>query len=682
LSKEAPEEAISLKMSIEKTILSPGELFNVFFTIDSHISHSFKRFQHLPKAFKLAQVEEFPRKFKEGDKTLQKVSFVAPSGQVPSDFELFFELVFEKDDTSLLITTVPLLIQILKPEEVPSDQYSITAEHTIDINGNVTTSLQEFPKMEDKHAVLSKEIELVEIETKSEDSDVVEDVITPEPEIIDTLIEEQVETNELLLEHEDEPTKSNEPEDEPTESSELEVEPEEDSTAEISVSEDKTETLTEKISEYTRKIASLENQLQKQTRDLKLKEEDLKNREEEIMQLKNETTRLDDAIGKYRANINDLERTLEELTPRLDELETNYSERGKKINQLEEINANLIVEIDEKNKEMKQQKDEIKRLTKDKSKIEKEITELKTKTEQEISFLKTKTEELELRASEQSAKVIALEETRKELNEQLDEKMEEMIGIKNERDQLQAKQRELKRMITQLSQQIENELQPHIEQLQEALIERDKRINLYKRRISDAENQLNEKDAIIEQQNKEFVILKEQFVIEPEDKILEYYGPTEEPSIISREPEVEDLIDETESVTLSEDLTASSEEVGLVEDSIVSDTEEISREKEIEEYIAKGGEIDTEEIELPIIDETEEIYEEKIEEPEISIPNVPKCEICGSSPCPTCGSSLSFCKVRCTFCKSIMHRHCAEGMRSSESDVFISCPHCKEKVVL
>ena len=244
MNKEAPEEAISVKMSIEKTILSPGELFNVFFTIDSHISHSFKRFQHLPKAFKLARVEEFPRKYKEGDKTLQKVSFVAPSGQVPSDFELFFELIFEKDYTSLLITTVPLMIQILKPEEVPSDQYSITAEHTIDLTGNATTSLQEFPKMKGKHAFLTEEIELVEIETEVEDTDVVEEPTTPEPKIIGSLIQEHEATGDLPLDPEDEPTESSELEVELTESSEPKDEP-----AESSISEDKTDTLTEKIFE-------------------------------------------------------------------------------------------------------------------------------------------------------------------------------------------------------------------------------------------------------------------------------------------------------------------------------------------------------------------------------------------------------------------------------------------------
>ena len=314
-------------MSVEKTMLSPGELFNVFFTIESHISHSFKRFQHLPKAFKLAQVEEFPRKFKEGDETHQKVSFVAPSGQVPSDFELFFEFIFEKEDRNLLITTVPLLIRIMKPEEIPSDQLTTIADHTIDINGNLTTSLQEFPKMNGTHSVLSEEIELVEIETKVVDNDRVEEQSPSEIKSFDTLIEEQVEINDLLSEPEDETTNN-------------------------VVSEVKTEMLTDKISEYTRKIVSLEDQLQKQTRDIKLKEEDLKNREEEIMILKNENIRLDDAIGKYRANINDLERTLEEITPRLSELETEFSERGKKINQQEEINANLRRELDEKNKEL------------------------------------------------------------------------------------------------------------------------------------------------------------------------------------------------------------------------------------------------------------------------------------------------------------------------------------------
>jgi hypothetical protein len=197
LNQEAPEEAISLKMRVEKTMLSPGERFTVFFTVESHIPHSFKRFQHLPKAFKLAQVEEFPRKFKEGDKTLQKVSFVAPSGQVPSEFQLIFEFIFEKGDTSLLITTIPLLIRILKPEEIPSDQLSIIAEHKININGKVTTALQEFPKMKGKHAFLSEEIELVEIETEIVDTDRVDDLSPPEIESIDTLIEEQEETQKM-----------------------------------------------------------------------------------------------------------------------------------------------------------------------------------------------------------------------------------------------------------------------------------------------------------------------------------------------------------------------------------------------------------------------------------------------------------------------------------------------------
>ena len=652
LNQEAPEEAISLKMSVEKTMLSPGELFNVFFTIESHISHSFKRFQHLPKVFKLAQVEEFPRKFKKGDETHQKVSFVAPSGQVPSDFELFFEFIFEKEDTSLLITTVPLLIRIMKPEEIPSDQLSIIADHKIDINGNLTTALQEFPKMKGKHTVLSEEIELVEIETKVVDTDGVDELSPPEIESFDTLIEEQVETSELLLEPEDTPANN-------------------------ILSEDKTEMLTDKISEYTRKIVSLEDQLQKQTRDLKLKEEDLKNREEEIMILKSENTRLDDAIGKYRANINDLERTLEEITPRLNELETKFSERGKKINQQEEINANLRIDIDEKDKELKQQKDIIRKLS-----------EHKSQTEKQIALLKTKTDELELLASEQAAKVIALEETRKELNDHLDEKTEEIMNIKKERDQLQVKQRELKRQVTHLEQQIEEELKPNIEQLQDAITERDTKINRYKRRLNDAESQLNDKDTKIEQLNKELGILKEQFIIEPEDKIIEYYGPTEEiitteePYTPPREPEVEERIDAPESVTLSENLLASSEEDGLMDESTVSETKETSREKEIEEFIVKGGEFGSEEIELPIIDETKEFYEEEIEEKEILIPDAPKCEICGATSCPTCGSSLSYCKVRCTHCRSIMHRHCAEGMRSSENDVFISCPTCNEKVVL
>jgi len=665
LNQEAPEEAISLKMSVEKTMLSPGELFNVFFTVESHISHSFKRFQHLPKAFKLAQVEEFPRKFKKGDKTLQKVSFVAPSGQVPSEFQLIFEFIFEKEDTNFLITTVPLLIRILKPEEIPSDQLSVIAEHKIDINGNLTTALQEFPKMKGKHTFLSEEIEVVEIETKVVDTDGVDEPSPPEIENFDTLIEEQVETSELLLEPEEQ-----------VETSELLLEPEDKSANKI-LSEDKTEMLTDKISEYTRKIVSLEDQLKKQTRDLKLKEEDLKNREEEIMILKNENTRLDDAIGKYRANINDLERTLEEITPRLSELETKFSERGKKINQLEEINANLRIELDEKDKELKQQKDVIEKLS-----------EHKSKTEKQIALLKTKTDELELLASEQAAKVIALEETRKELNGHLDEKMEEILNIKNERDKLQVKQRELNRQMTQLENQIEEELKPHIEQLQEALTERDTKINQYKRRLNDAESQLNEKDVIIERQNRELEILKEQFVIEPEDKIIEYYGPsekigaTEEPSIIPREPEVEELIDKPVSITLSENFLASSEEDGLFEESVVNETKETSREKEIEEFIVKGGEIGTEEIELPIIDENKEFLEEEIEEKEILISDAPKCEICSFTSCPTCGSSLSYCKVRCTHCRSIMHRHCAEGMRSSENDVFIRCPTCNEKVVL
>jgi len=672
-------------------MLSPGELFNVFFTVESHISHSFKRFQHLPKAFKLAQVEEFPRKFKEGDKTLQKVSFVAPSGQVPSEFQLIFEFIFEKEDTNFLITTVPLLIRILKPEEIPSDQLSIIADHKIDINGNLTTALQEFPKMKGQQTVLSEEIELVEIETKVVDTDGVDELSPPEIESFDTLFEEQVETSELLLEPEEQVETSElllEPEEqvetselllepeEQVETSELLLEPEDKPTNNI-LSEDKTEMLTDKISEYTRKIVSLEDQLKKQTRDLKLKEEDLKNREEEIMILKNENTRLDDAIGKYRANINDLERTLEEITPRLSELETKFSERGKKINQQEEINANLRRELDEKDKELKQQKDVIGTLS-----------EYKSKTEKQIALLKTKTDELELLASEQAAKVIALEETRKELNDHLDEKTEEIMKIKNERDQLQVKQRELKRVITQLSQQIEDELKPHIEKLQEALVERESKINQLKRRLSSADNQLNEKVVIIEQLNKEIAILKEQFIIEPEEKIIEYYGPTEEKIITEEpyttpiEPEVEDLIDEPESITLSENFLASPEEDGLIEESAVSETEEISREKEIEEFIVKGGEIDIEEIELPVIDETKEIYEQEIEEKEILIPDAPKCEICGSPSCPTCGSSLSFCKVRCTHCRSIMHRHCAEGMRPSENDVFINCPTCSEKVVL
>ena len=665
LNEEAHEEAISLKMSVEKTALSPGELFNVFFTIESHISHSFKRFQHLPKVFKLAQVEEFPRKFKKGDETHQKVSFVAPSGQVPSDFELFFEFIFEKEDTNLLITTVPLLIRIMRPEEIPSDQLSIIADHKIDINGNLTTALQEFPKMNGTHTVLSEETELVEIETKIVAAEEVDELSPPEIESFDTLTEEQVETSELLLEPEEQ-----------VEKSELLLEPEDTPTNNI-LSEDKTEMLTDKISEYTRKIVSLEDQLKKQTRDLKLKEGDLKNREEEIMILKNENTRLDDAIGKYRANINDLERNLEEITPRLSELETKFSERGKKINQQEEINANLRTELDEKDKELKQQKDEIEKLS-----------EHKSKTEKQIALLKTKTEELELLASEQAAKVIALEETRKELNDHLDEKTEEIMKTKNERDQLQVKQRELKRVITQLSQQIEDELKPHIEQLQEALIERESKINQLKRRLSSADNQLNEKDTVIEQLNKELRILKEQFIIEPEDKIIEYYGPTEEmitteePYTPPSEPEVEELIDTPESIAPSENLLASSEEDVLIEESTVSETKETSREKEIEEYIVKGGEFGTEEIELPIIDETKEVYEEEIEEKEILVPDAPKCEICGSTLCPTCGSSLSYCKVRCPHCRSIMHRHCAEGKRLSENDVFISCPNCNEKVVL
>ncbi len=655
MTQEEPKEAISLKMSVEKTALSPGERFAVFFTVETNIPHNFRRFQHLPKVFKLAQVEEFPRKFKKGDKTHQKVSFIAPSGQVPSEFQLIFEFMFEKEDTSLLkITTIPLSFRILQPEEIPSDQLRIIADHKVDINGKLTTSLQEFPKMEGEQVFLAEEKDIIATELDTTDSEVITDLPPPKMEFSETLIEEQMELNSDLMESEDILT-------------------------EISLPEDNTDMLTEKISEYTKRIVSLEDQLQKQVRDLKLREEELNTREEELMNLKNEHTRLDDALGKYREHVNDLERTLEELTPKLTELEAMYSERGKKISQLEETNTELGTLLKEKEEETEQQNVELRRLL-----------NYKTQIEQQIASLTSKIKELELHTSDQSAKIIALEDTRKNFNKQLDEKTEEISALRKERDQLQIKQREIKRQITQLERQIEEELKPNVEMLQDALTERETKINQLKRRLNTTDNQLEEKTTVIQQQNKEIEALKEQIAkseskVESEEQpreeyfsdVIEYYGPPTN--------HTDELIVQEETLSMPskpETPVIPSEGDKLIKETIIEEDKVIPITEVEGPLIAEVEEPITPEVEEPITPEVEDLITHEIEEKKVQLVDSPKCKICSSSVCPTCGSTTHFCKVRCTHCGSIFHRHCAKGLLPSENDVFINCPNCNEKIVL
>ena len=102
--------AIILRVTLEKTVFSPGERLNVTIAVETNIPLNFKRFYHLPKVLEIAYAPVFPKTFKKGDKIVQKISFLAPSGQVPSEYHLIFEFIFEKDDTSSIkITTVPLL---------------------------------------------------------------------------------------------------------------------------------------------------------------------------------------------------------------------------------------------------------------------------------------------------------------------------------------------------------------------------------------------------------------------------------------------------------------------------------------------------------------------------------------------------------------------------------------------
>jgi chromosome segregation ATPase len=626
LSHENPQETISLRMSIEKTIFSPGERFNVFFTVETTIPHGFRRFQHLPKAFKLALVEEFPRKFKKGDKRFQKTSFIAPSGHVPSEFQLIFEFMFEKEDTSLIkITTVPLSIKILPPEEIPPDQLGIIADHKVDTTGNVTTMLQEFPKLEDEQAFLTEDIEVKETKMKTVDTETITELL-PETNLSEKSPEEQIEASDQVITPEDAPTA-------------------------ISLPEDHTDMLTEKISEYTKRLVSLEDQLQRQTRDLKL-------REEEIVNLKSECTRLDSALGKYREHVNDLERTLDELTPKLKELELKCSDSGKKIQQFEETNAHLHIQLNEKDEEIELQKDELTKLS-----------NYKTQTEHQFIALTAKLKELELRASDQTAKVIALEETRKDLNDQLDKKTEEILQLRKEHESLQVIQRQLKQHAAQLEKTIEEELHTSIAQLQNALKDRETKINQLKRRLNDAEKQLTEKEKIIEQQQKEIEDLKEQVIEGPVSDVIEYFGPPEEQteesnvqedlSLTSTEPAAEARMDESEYIppveVESETPTLPSEVGGLIEETVVEKTEELA---------------------------IEEIAAEAIKEKATPMPTAPQCAICGNSSCPKCGSTTLFCKVRCTHCQSVFHRHCAQKLLTPENKYIIRCPNCSEKIVL